>query len=127
MQNRIIHLGEVSPYFPPGHSKTTNYQLLGPGPSGSDRFEIVLGQIESGGQADLHAHEALDQAVFVLEGKAVVEIEGRQEVVGPNDLVYFPEGVRHRISALEGPPLRLLIVYAPPLSAFAEDHGLAHE
>ena len=117
MKKFITHLSEVSPYFPPGHAKTTNYRLLGPGPSGSDRFEIVLGHIESGGQADPHAHEELEQAVFILEGKAVVEIEGRHEVVGPNDLVYFPEGVRHQISTLEGPPLKLLIVYAPPLSA----------
>ena len=113
----VTRLSDVSPYSPPGHSKTTNYQLLGPGPSGSDRFEIVLGKIESGGQADPHAHEEIEQAVFVLEGRAVVEIEGRQEVVGPNDFIYFPEGIRHRITTLEGPPLRLLIVYSPPLSA----------
>ena len=117
MEKIITRLNDLSPYFPPGHSKTTNYQLLGSGPSGSDRFEIVLGKIESGGQADPHAHEEIEQAVFVLEGRAVVEIEGRQEVVGPNDFIYFPEGIRHRITTLEGPPLRLLIVYSPPLSA----------
>ena len=117
MKKFVTRLSDVSPYSLPGHSKTTNYQLLGPGPSGSDRFEIVLGKIESGGQADPHAHEEIEQAVFVLEGRAVVEIEGRQEVVGPNDFIYFPEGIRHRITTLEGPPLRLLIVYSPPLSA----------
>ena len=122
MKKFITHLDDLSPYSPQGHSKTTNYQLLGPGPSGSDRFEIVLGQIESGGQAEPHVHEELEQAVFVLEGKAVVEIEGRQEVVGPNDFLYFSEGVRHRIAALEGPPLRLLIVYSPPLSASGNSH-----
>jgi mannose-6-phosphate isomerase-like protein (cupin superfamily) len=116
MKEFITHLRDLSPYFPPGHSKTTNYRLLGPGPSGSDRFEVVLGQIEFGGQADPHTHDKLEQGVFVLEGKGVVEIEGQQEVIGPNDFLYFPEGVRHRIAALEGPPLRLLIVYAPPLS-----------
>jgi mannose-6-phosphate isomerase-like protein (cupin superfamily) len=116
MKKFVTRLSDLLPYSPPGHSKTTNYQLLGPGSSGSNRFEIVLGQIEFGGQADPHSHEKSEQAIFVLEGKAFVEIEGRDEVVGPNDLIYFPEGVRHRITALEGPPLRLLIVYAPPLS-----------
>jgi mannose-6-phosphate isomerase-like protein (cupin superfamily) len=116
MKTFITHLRDLQPYSPPGHSKTTNYRLLGPGPSGSDRFEVVLGQIEFGGQADPHVHEKLEQAVFVLEGNAIVEIEGQSEVVGPNDLIYFPEGMRHRIAPLEGRPVRLLIIYAPPLS-----------
>jgi mannose-6-phosphate isomerase-like protein (cupin superfamily) len=117
MKKFITHLNDVFPYSPPGHSHTTNYRLLGPGTSGSDRFEVVLGQIESGGQAEPHAHEGIEQAVFVLEGKAVVEIEGESEVVGPSDLIYFPQGVRHQITALEGRSLRLLIVYAPPLTS----------
>lgn len=117
MNKFITHLYDVLPYSPPGHSRTTNYRLLSPGTSGSDRFEIVLGQIEFGGQADPHAHEKVEQAVFVLDGKAVVEIEGESEVVGPNDLIYFPQGIWHRITALEGRPLRLLIVYDPPLSS----------
>lgn len=122
MKNFVTHLSDLSPYSPPGHSRTTNYQLLGPGPSGSDRFEVVLGQIEFGGQANPHVHQELEQAVFVMDGRAVVEIEGRQEVVGPNDFIYFPGGVRHRIATLEGPPLKLLIVYSPPLSASKDPH-----
>jgi mannose-6-phosphate isomerase-like protein (cupin superfamily) len=116
MKRFVTHLRDLLPYFPPGHSKTTNYRLLSPGPSGSDRFEVVLGQIEFEGQADPHAHDELEQAVFVLEGRGVAEIEGQQEEIGPNDLIYLPEGVRHRIAAMEGPPLKLLIIYAPPLS-----------
>jgi len=117
MKKFVTHLNDVLPYSPPGHSQTTNYRLLGPGTSGSNRFEVVLGQIESGGQAEPHAHEGIEQAVFVLEGKAVVEIEGESEVVGPSDLIYFPQGVRHQITVLEGRSLRLLIVYAPPLTS----------
>ena len=117
MHKFITHLQDTPSYSPPGHSRTTNRRLLAPGTAGSNRFEVVLGQIEFGGQADPHAHEKTEQAVFVLEGKAAVEIEGETEIVGPNDLIYFPRGVRHAITALEGPPLKLLIVYAPPLSS----------
>ena len=117
MKRFIIHLNEVLPYSPPGHSHTTNYRLLGAGTFGSDRLEVVLGQIESGGQAEPHAHEGIEQAIFVLEGKAAVEIEGKSEVVGPSDLIYFPQGVRHQITALPGQSLRFLIVYVPPLSS----------
>lgn len=117
MKKFITHLNDVPPYSPAGHSRTTNYRLLAPGTFGSDRFEVVLGQIEFGGQADPHGHEKIEQALFVLEGKAVVEIEGESEIIKPNDLVYFPQGVRHSITPLDGQPIRLLIVYAPPLSS----------
>lgn len=115
MKKYITHMKDLLPYTPPGHSKTTNYRLLGPGPGGSDRMEVVLGQIEYGGQADPHVHPGLEQAFFVLEGKAAVEIAGESEVVGPDDFIYLPRGIPHRVTPLEGPPLRLLIIYSPPL------------
>lgn len=110
-------LKEVSPYTPPGHFKTTNYRLLGPGPEGSDRLEIILGQIEYGGQAECHIHENSEQAFFILEGKALVKIGGEEKVVGPTELVYVPQGMFHEVTPLGDQPLRILIVYAPPLSS----------
>ena len=115
MGRYITHLKDLVAYIPPGHSRTTNYRLLGPGPGGSDRLEVILGQIEYRGQADPHVHPDLEQAFFVLEGKAVVEIAGQAEVVGPDDFVYLPPAAPHRITPLEGSPLRILIIYSPPL------------
>ena len=115
MKKYIIRLKDLSTYTPPGHSQTTNRRLLGPGPFGSSRFEVVHGQIEYGGQADPHSHPNHEQAFFVLEGKAEVEIEGEREVAGPNDFIYLPPGTPHRITPLEGSPLKLLIIYSPPL------------
>jgi mannose-6-phosphate isomerase-like protein (cupin superfamily) len=46
-----------------------------------------------------------------------VEIEGESEVVGPNDFIYLPPGTSHRVTTLKGPPLKLLIIYSPPLSS----------
>lgn len=117
MKKYIVHLHDLLSYTPPGHSRTANRRLLGPGAFGSDRVEVILGQIEYGGQADPHAHPDLEQALFVLEGKAVVEIEGESEVVGPNDFIYLPPGTSHRVTTLKGPPLKLLIIYSPPLSS----------
>ena len=62
MKKFITHLSDLLPYSPPGHSHTTNYRLLGPGTSGSDLFEVVLGEIKSGGRAEPHAHEGIEQA-----------------------------------------------------------------
>ena len=115
MKKYITRMKDLFPYTPPGHSKTTNYRLLGPGPGGSDRLEVVLGQIEYGGQADPHVHPDLEQAFFVLGGKAAVEIAGQTEEIGPDDFIYLPPGTPHRVAPLEGAPLRILIIYSPPL------------
>jgi len=117
MGKNIIHLEALPTYTPPGHSWTINRRLLGPGVFWSDRMEVVHGQIEYGGQADPHAHPDHEQAFFVLEGRASVEINGVSEDVGPNHFIYLPPGTLHRVTALEGPPLKLLIIYAPPLSS----------
>jgi mannose-6-phosphate isomerase-like protein (cupin superfamily) len=117
MKRYIIHSGDLPTYSPPNHSKTTNRRLLGPGPSGSGRVEVVLGEVEFGGQADPHAHPDLEQGFFVLQGRAEVEIDGRKAEVGPEDFVFLPQGVVHRVTPLKGPALRILIFYAPPLSS----------
>lgn len=116
MSKYISHSHELAVYTPPAHSNTRNRRLLGAGPSGSSRMEVVLGEIEFGGQADPHLHSEVEQAIFVMEGKAEVEIDGQAAVVGADDFIYLPAGVTHRVTALPGPPLRVLIVYAPPLS-----------
>jgi quercetin dioxygenase-like cupin family protein len=123
MKKYIVHPRELPVYSPPAHSKTTNRRLLGPGPSGSDRMEVILGELEYGGQADPHVHEDFEQAFFVLQGKAEVEIEGQKAVVGPEDFIFLPPGTVHRVTPLEGPPLRLLILYSPPLSLSRNPFG----
>jgi quercetin dioxygenase-like cupin family protein len=123
MKKYITHIGDLPYYAPPGHSKTRNRRLLGPGPFGSNRVEVVLGEIEYGGQADPHAHGGSEQAFWVMEGRALVEIEGESQIVGPGDFIYLPTGILHRVETLEGPALKLLILYAPPLSGSSNpDH-----
>ncbi len=123
MSKYISHSYNLPVYTPPAHSNTQNRRLLGPGPFGSSRMEIVLGEIEFGGQADPHSHAGLEQAFFVIRGKAEVEIEGETSVVGPDDFIYLPAGAAHRVTALPGPPLKVLIVYAPPLSSPGPESG----
>ena len=117
MKKYVTHVNDLSSYTPPGHSKTTNFRLLGLGPEGSNRMEIILGQVGYGGQADPHSHENEEQAIFVLEGKALIEIAGLKEVVGPNDFIFLPQGTPHKIVPLEGKHFKVLIIYAPPLSS----------
>jgi mannose-6-phosphate isomerase-like protein (cupin superfamily) len=117
MKKYVVNPRDLPTYSPPKHSRTTNRRLLGPGSSGSNRLEVILGEVEYGGQADPHLHPDLEQAFFVLQGKAEVEIEGEKGVFGPEDFIFLPPGTVHRVTPLKGPPLRLLIIYSPPLSS----------
>lgn len=121
MKNYIIHLADLPTYTPPGHSKTTNRRLLGPGPGGSSKIEVIYGEIDYGGQADPHAHPVQEQAFFILEGRAEVEIEGKCQIVGPQDFVYLPPGTTHRVTPIAGCLLKTLIIYSPPLSSSGEN------
>jgi quercetin dioxygenase-like cupin family protein len=42
-------------------------------------MEVVLGQIEYGGQVDLHINANEEQVIFVLEGNALIEIVGKRK------------------------------------------------
>jgi len=117
MKKYVVRSRELPTYSPPKHSRTTNRRLLGPGPLGSNRLEVILGEVEYGGQADSHVHPDLEQAFFVLQGKAELEIEGEKGVVGPEDFIFLQPGTVHRVTPLKGPPLKLLIIYSPPLSS----------
>ncbi len=116
MKNNIVHLSELPTYSPAGHTRTTNRRLLGPGTGGSSRFEVIYGEIEAGGQADLHAHDIQEQAIYVLAGKGEVEIDGQCTMVEPQDFIYLPPGITHKLAPREGSSLKLLIIYSPPLS-----------
>jgi len=123
MEKYIVKPHELPTYSPPKHSGTTNRRLLGPGPSGSSRMEVILGELEYGGQADPHVHQDLEQAFFILQGKAEMEIDGEKAVVGPEDFIFLPPGTVHRVTPMKGPPLRLLIIYSPPLSSSKNPFG----
>ncbi len=116
-QKYILHAYELPPYTPPAHSLTVNRRLLGRREWGSQRVEVVLGEIEYGGQADPHRHSGVEQAFYVIEGEATVDIEGESSIVGPDDFVYLPAGATHRVTPLPGKKLKILIIYAPPLEA----------
>ena len=48
-----------------------------------------------GSPAGMHVHD-VDQIFYILRGTMSIEIEGRQYECGPDSLIVFPAGVRHR-------------------------------
>ena len=111
-QGGLIRPSQLPGYSPANHHGTINVRLIGP-ENGARHMEVILGDIEQGGNALPHAHPGLEQAVYVLEGSGIAGIGGQEYTVGPGDVLFFPEGVFHALRVTSG-RIRLLVIYAPP-------------
>jgi quercetin dioxygenase-like cupin family protein len=108
----VIRPAELQGYSPANHSGTTNVRLIGP-QNGAQYMEVLLGEFVPGGNALAHAHPALEQAVYVLEGTAIAGIDGVDHEVHAGDMMFFPEGVYHSLKVTSA-KVKLLVIYAPP-------------
>jgi mannose-6-phosphate isomerase-like protein (cupin superfamily) len=66
---------------------------------------------QDGGPEETHAG---DQVVYVVEGEAVVTVEGVAHEARAGACVLIPAGARHHVRNPGGRPLFFLSVYAPP-------------
>jgi putative monooxygenase len=65
-----------------------------------------------GASVPLHRHNC-DEAVVILKGRAVAEIDGGEHPLGAGDATAIPEGVHHRFrNASENHELKILWTYA---------------
>lgn len=58
------------------------------------------------GEFHWHKHDAEDEFFYVVDGKFVIELEGRRVELGPQQGFTVPKGVMHRTSA----PVRSVVL-----------------
>ncbi|MEC7205408.1 MAG: cupin domain-containing protein [Pseudomonadota bacterium] len=111
---RIRHENELEKYAPPGHHGTVNVRLIERDFCGT--FEMALGILEPGGTAERHDHDIEHQVIYVLEGLCDVEL-GDQPAVecGPGTIIEIPPKVMHFVVSKGETPLKVLVLYSPPL------------
>ena len=111
---RIRHEHELPKYIPPGHRGTVNVRLVEKDFCGA--YEMAIGVVQPGGEAEPHLHESEHQAIYVLEGKCDVGLGDRPVVeCGPGAVIEIPPRLMHSVVAKGDDPLKVLIVYSPPL------------
>jgi quercetin dioxygenase-like cupin family protein len=120
----VVRPEAVKSYSPLNHAATVNRRLIGRENVGARQLEVVLGVVGKGGGALKHSHPGIEQACYVLEGRARVEV-GDDYVgeVGPGDAVFFPAGVPHVFTTTSEDPVKVLVIYAPP---YAETGAMRH-
>jgi uncharacterized cupin superfamily protein len=81
-------------------------------PGGLTQFGAFLEELPSGSSSGhRHWHEAEDEMVYVLQGKAVL-VEDHETPIGPGDTLCWPAGtpVGHRIDNRSDSPVRYLVI-----------------
>ncbi len=110
----IEHRDELARYGPPGHAGTVNVRLVDAAFGGG--FELIHGTVAPGGQADRHHHIDEHQTIYVLAGEGQVALGDKPAVAcGPGTIIRIPPGLDHEVVNAGDVPLKVLIVYSPPL------------
>lgn len=60
-----------------------------------------------------HAHQAEDDAFYMLEGELVFTVEGEEVVAGPGTFLLVPPGLRHDFENRTDAVARFVNVHAP--------------
>ena len=88
-----------------------------------DRFP-TLGfdhvRIAQGSSLEPHVHKASGSFLYILEGTAVVTLDGEKYPVGAGDTIYIPAGVSHGFHTTDADVV-LLSVQSPPI--YPEDQA----
>ena len=90
--------------------KSANILIAG-GASGG-QFAIVETHAAYGADPPCHLHSREDEVVYVLAGRALVQVGEFVNSVGAGECLYLPRGCEHAILA-ESPEARLLLITLP--------------
>jgi mannose-6-phosphate isomerase-like protein (cupin superfamily) len=73
---------------------------------------LAEASLKPGQSTQRHYHKVSEEFYFLLEGTALMDLDGTTRKVGPGDAILIPTGARHQITAETN--LRLLCCCAPP-------------
>ena len=110
----LVRAVDVPAYSPANHYHTSNQRLIGPENVGARFMEVVLGTLHKGGGALPHAHPGIEQACYLIEGAAHVEIAGESFDMVPGDTCFFPAEQMQVFTVTSDEPVKLLVFYSPP-------------
>jgi quercetin dioxygenase-like cupin family protein len=85
--------------------------VVGPA-QGAVHTELAVGVLHPGGFIARHVH-AFEEALYVLEGELLVELDGHVHDLRPGDFTAMPLGLRHALANRSAGPTRFLSVSTP--------------
>ena len=87
--------------------------LVRPESCGSKSIDYRISVYQPRAFVEPHRHRIQEQVYHVLEGEALMEIEGERTVVRKDDVIFIPPGVEHAIYNTGLTDLRFIVVTSP--------------
>jgi mannose-6-phosphate isomerase-like protein (cupin superfamily) len=100
--------------FPDHHGGALSKPLVNPENAGARHLDYRISMYQPMAYVKVHSHKVQEQIYHVLEGEALMEIDGRRQVVRKHDVIYLPPGAQHAISNTGLVDLVFLVVTSPP-------------
>jgi mannose-6-phosphate isomerase-like protein (cupin superfamily) len=85
----------------------------------SERLAIAIDTYDVGGHTDTHAHSEMEQAYYVISGRALIRIGDEELEVGPGGSGYIPVHTQHGFRNVGDTPLTVAVIS----SVLGEDLG----
>jgi quercetin dioxygenase-like cupin family protein len=114
VNNFVVRQADMVGMSPDNHAGTINLRMITADTVGAQGLEVVVGVVAGpeGGGSLPHSHEGIEQANYILEGRARAEMHGQVHELGPGDMCYFPPDVRHSMVRVGAEPLKVLVIYS---------------
>lgn len=107
----LLRPSELKTYERGGGARTT--PLVSPN-LGAKSFITGITQFDPGVAIPFHSHNC-EESVVLLEGDAVMDIDGQEYRLQPMDTTFIPPNVVHRFRNLSSSqPMKILWIYASP-------------
>jgi len=98
----------------PGHfGGALSKALVRPETVGSRRLDYRISTYQPMAYVERHAHKVQEQIYHVLDGEALMEIDGERRVVRKHDVIFLPPGVWHSIRNTGLGDLTFIVVTTP--------------
>lgn len=88
---------------------------------GATKISMGTNVTEVGSKIPLHSHKDSEEAMFVVQGKGKLYINGEEYDLYPGTAIFSPVGVEHEIVNVGDEPFKIVWAYAPPLPAHLKD------
>ncbi len=79
-----------------------------------EKSQLVVMEIEKGGEVGEETHEHVEQTLFFLRGTGKAVLNGEESRVSEGDVVVVTPGTKHNFINTGAVPLKIYTVYAPP-------------
>lgn len=88
-----------------------------------DDLSVIRERVPPGDSEVLHRHARSRQFFYVLDGAAVLEIDGERHALGAGQGIHIPPGVAHRFRNESAADVHFLVISAPKAHGDRENLG----